>query len=197
MQRFWNIKFTRISWFLCSKWNFITLFENFRNICQEKNKLHPLKFLSAPGLAWKTPLKNTKVKLNFSSDFDMLLMVEKGIRGRMCRSIYRYEKANNSYMKDYDKNKESSYVQNWDVNNLWGWAMSRKPPVYNFEWIKGNSQFNEDFIKNYNEESNEWYFLETDVQYVENIHELHNDLTLFEVKKLVAKLHDKTNILFI
>ena len=45
-------------------------------------------------------------------------MVEKGIRGRMCRSIYRYEKANNSYMKDDDKNKESSYIQNWDVNNL-------------------------------------------------------------------------------
>ena len=55
----------------------------------------------------------------------------------------------------------------------------------------------EDYIKNYNEESNEGYFLETDVQYVENILELHNDLTLFEVKKLVAKLHDKTNILFI
>ena len=63
--------------------------------------------------------------------------------------------------------------------------------------LKIYSQFNEDFVKNYNEESNEGYFLETDVQYVENIHELHNDLTLFEVKKLVAKLHDKTNILFI
>ena len=67
-------------------------------------------------------------------------------------------------MKDYDKNKELSYLQYWDVNNLYGWAMSQKLPVNNFEWIKDNSLFNEDFIKNYNEESDEGYFLEVDVQ---------------------------------
>ena len=83
----------------------------------------------------------------------MLLMVEKGIRGGICHSIYRYAKANNKYMKDYDKNKESSYLQYWDVNNLYGWAMLQKLPVNNFEWIKDTSQFNEDFIKNYNEEN--------------------------------------------
>ena len=105
----------------------------------------------------------------------MLLMVEKGIRGGICHSIYRYAKANNKYMKDYDKNKESSYLQYWDVNNLYGWAMSQKLPVNNFEWIKDTSQFNEDFIKNYNEESDEGYFLEVDVQYLEKLFELHND----------------------
>ena len=63
-------------------------------------------------------------------------------------------------MKDYDKNKESSYLQYLDVNNLYGWAMSQKLPVNNLEWMKDSSQFNEDFIKNYNEESNERYFLE-------------------------------------
>ena len=52
-------------------------------------------------------------------------------------------------MKDYNKNKESSYYQYWDVNNLYGWAMSQKLPVNNFEWIKDISQFNEYFIKNY------------------------------------------------
>ena len=52
-------------------------------------------------------------------------------------------------MKEYDKNKESSYLQYWDVNNLYGWAMLKKLPVNNFEWNKDNSQFNEDFIKNY------------------------------------------------
>ena len=66
----------------------------------------------------------------------MLLMVEKGIRERICHSIYRYAKVNNKYMKDYDKNKESSCLQYWDVNNLYGWAMSQKLPVNNFEWIK-------------------------------------------------------------
>ena len=63
-------------------------------------------------------------------------------------------------MKDNDKNKESSYLWYWDVNNSYGWAMSRKLPVINFEWIKHTSQFNEDFIGNYDEESDEGYFLE-------------------------------------
>ena len=54
-------------------------------------------------------------------------------------------------MKDYDKNKELSYIKYWDLNNLYGWAMSQKLPVNNFEWIKDTSQFNEDFIQNYNE----------------------------------------------
>ena len=75
-------------------------------------------------------------------------MAKKGIRGRIRHSIYRYGKANNKYMKDYDKNKESSHLQYWDVNNLYGWAMSQKLPVNNFEWINDTSQFNEDFIKN-------------------------------------------------
>ena len=75
-------------------------------------------------------------------------MVEKGIRGGICHSIYRYAKANKKYMKDNDKNKESSYIQYLDVNNLYRWAMSQKLPVNNFEWTKITSQFNEDFIKN-------------------------------------------------
>ena len=118
---------------------------------------------------------------------------------RICYSIYRYTEANDKYMKDYDKNKESPYIQYWDVNNLYGWAMSQKLPVNNFEWIKDISQFNEDFIKNYNDESDEGYFLKVNVQYLENLHELHNDLLfspdrmkIEKVKKLVANLHDKT-----
>ena len=70
-------------------------------------------------------------------------------------------------MKDYDKNKESSYLQYQDRNNLYGWAISQKLPVNNFKWIKDTSQFNEDFIKNYDQESDEGYFLEIDVQYLE------------------------------
>ena len=78
----------------------------------------------------------------------MLLMVEKGIRGGICHYIYRYAKANNKYMKNHDKNKQFSYLQYLGVNNLYGWAMSQKLPVNNFEWIEDTSQFNEDFIKN-------------------------------------------------
>ena len=93
----------------------------------------------------------------------MLLMVERGIRGGICHSIYRYAKANNKYMKDYSKNKESSYVQYWDVNNLYGLAMPQKFLVNNFEWIKDTSQFNEDFIRDCNEEGDEGYFVEVNV----------------------------------
>ena len=102
-------------------------------------------------------------------------------------------------MKDYDKKKELSYLQYWDVNNLYGWAMSEKLPVNDFEWTKDTSQFNEDFIKSYNEESDEGYLFEVDAQYPEILHELHNDLPFLsermkieKIEKLVANLHDKT-----
>ena len=63
----------------------------------------------------------------------MLLMVEKRIRGGICHAIHRYAKTNNKYMKDYGKNKESSYLKYWDVSNLHGWEMSQKLPVNKFE----------------------------------------------------------------
>ena len=95
-------------------------------MCLKIYELDSTRFLSAPGLAWQAALKMTKVKLDLLTDIDMLSMVEKGIRGGICHSIYRYAKANNKYMKNYDKNKESSYFQYWDVNNSYGWAMSQK-----------------------------------------------------------------------
>ena len=55
----------------------------------------------------------------------MLLMEEKGIRGGQCQSIYRYSKANDKHIKDYEMTKELSYIQYWDVNHLYGWAMSQ------------------------------------------------------------------------
>ena len=102
--------------------------------------------------------KNTEIKLELLTDIDMLLMVEKGIRGGICHAIHQYAKANNKYIKDYN-NKESSYVKYWDVNNLYDWAMSQNLPVNKFEWIEDTSPFNEDFIKSYNEQSDEGYFL--------------------------------------
>ena len=94
----------------------------------------------------------------------MLLMVEKGIRGVICQAIHRYAKANNNkYMKSYDNNEESSYLKYWDVNKLYGWALSQKLSVDGFMWVEDTSQFNGDFIKTYNEKSDERCFLEFDV----------------------------------
>ena len=91
-------------------------------------------------------------------------------------------KANNKYRKNYDRNKESSFLQYWDANNLYGRAISQKLPANNFEWIKDTSQFMEDFIKIYNGESDKGYFLEVDAQYLEKLHKLCNDLPFFTRK---------------
>ena len=87
------------------------VFENFRNMCLTIYELDPACFLTVPGLPWKAALIKTKVKLDLLTAIDMLLMVEKGIRGGICHSIYRHTKANSKYMKDYDKNRELSYLQ--------------------------------------------------------------------------------------
>ena len=86
------------------------VFENFRDTCLEIDELYPVKLLSTPGLAQQAALKKIKVKLDLLNNIDVSLMVEKGIRGGICYSIYRYAKANNKYMKDYNKNKESPYI---------------------------------------------------------------------------------------
>ena len=139
------------------------VFGNFTKICSKIYHFDPEKFLSATASAWQAALINTGLKLELITDSDMLLMFKKGIRGGICHAIRQHTKANNKYMKYYDKNKESSYLKFWDVNNLYGWEMSQKLPVNKFECIEDDSQFNEDFIKNSNEESNEGYFLEVDV----------------------------------
>ena len=110
-----------------------------------------------------------------------------------------YAKANNKYMEYYDKNKESSYLKYWDVNNLYDWAMSQKLPVNGFEWVQDISEFDKCFIKNYNGESDDGYFFEVDVQHTEKLYELHNDLPFLpermkieKVEKVTANSQDKT-----
>ena len=125
-------------------------------------------------------------------------MAEEGIRGGICHSIHRHAKANNKYMKNYDKNEESSYVQYLDGNNLYGWAMSQKLPVNSFKSIEDISEINEEFAKNYNEDSDTGYIFEVDVKYPRKLHDLHSDLPFLpkrmkidKCKKLVCNLLDK------
>ena len=119
----------------------------------------------------------------------MLLMVEKGIRGGICQAIHRYAKANNKYMKNYNKDIISSYLMYLDANNLYGWAMSQKLPVNGFIWVKNLSQFNESIIRNYNENSDDiGFFLEVDIDYPEKLFNLHNNLPFLPARKKVNKV---------
>ena len=149
----------------------------------------PLIFLYAPGLAWQAFLKKTGVKLELLTDIDMLKMVEKGIRGGKCQAVYRYAIANNKYMKNYNKNIESSYFMYLDTNNLYRQTMSQKLPVGNFKWIEKDdiSNFNENFIKNYDENSDKGYILEVDVEYPKNLHKLHSDLPFLPERMKINK----------
>ena len=180
------------------------IFEKFRNICMEVYELDPAHFLSAPGLAWQACLKKTEVELELITDVDMLLMIEKGIRGGICHAIHWYAKAHNNYMKDYNKDEEESFLEYLDANNLYGWAMSKPLPVDSFKWIEDLSKIDEDFIKNYDKDSDEGYILDVDVEYPKNLHDFHSDLPFLpermkinKCKKLVCNLYNKKAMLFI
>ena len=90
-------------------------------------------------------------------------------------------------MKNYNKNTTSSYLAYLDANNLYEWAMSQKRPVNGFEWVEDLSQFKEDFIKNYDENSDKGYFPEVDVEYPKNLFSLHSDLPFLPERKKIGK----------
>ena len=177
------------------------VFEKFRNMCIEIYQLDPTHFLSAPGLAWQAFLKKTGVELELLTDNDMLIEHENGIRGGMCNAVYRYAKANNKYMKNFDENILSTYLEYLDANNLYGWAMRKKLPVSNFTWVEDISIFTETIIKNYDENSDTGYILEVHVEYPKNLDKLHSDLPFLPERmkinncsKLVCTLYDKKKL---
>ena len=165
-------------------------------MCLEIHELDPTYFVSAPGLAWQACLKKTEVKLELITDYDM--MTKRLIRDGICQATNRYAKANNTYMKNCDKNNESLYLKYLDANNLYGWAMSQKLPVNGFKWLKNLSKFNEDLLKKYDKNSNTRYFLEVDIEYPKTLFNSQKDLPFLpeikkveKVGKLICSIEDK------
>ena len=166
------------------------VFENFRNVCMENYKLDPAHYFTAPGLAWDACLKITDVELELLSDIDMLLMIEKGIRGGVSMISNRHAKANNKYMgESFIDTMISTYIMYLDANNLYGWAMSKPLPTHGFEWMKV------DELETWGLHS---CILEVDLEYPKDLHDLHNDYPLApeqivvnKVSKLIPNLGNK------
>ena len=141
------------------------------------------------------------LKKDFYGEFTLEDAINDSRRNQrgMCQSTDRYAKANNKCMKNYDKTIESLYLTYLDANNFYEWAMSQKEPVNGFMWCnKYLSDFNEDFIKNYDENSDEGYFLEVDVEYLKQLFSSHKELPflperrkLEKVEKLVCSIEDR------
>ena len=128
----------------------------------------------------------------------MLLLTEDGIRGGICHAIKRYANANNYYMKDYDENKDSSYIQYLDSSNLYRMAMCEKLSVKGFKWMDDISIINEEFVKSYDKKSSKGYILKVDVDYPNELQDLHRDfpflperLVVNNTEKLICNLQNK------
>ena len=174
------------------------VFESFRNVCLENSGLDPAHFYTAPGLAWKTCLKKTGIRLELLQDPDMLLMFEQGIRGGITQSVHRYASANNPYMKEYDSSKPTNYLQYLDANNLYSWAMSQPLPTGEFRWMNCDNWDPKRLIDMLAAEKNHGYLLEVDVSYPEKLHDRHNDIPFMcskmkvnGVRKLIPNFYDK------
>ena len=177
------------------------VFENFRNLCLKIYRLDPVYYYTAPGLAWDACLKMTNINLELLSDPNMLLMFEKGIRGGISIISNRYGEANDKYMGNrFNKNKLSKYLMYLDANNLYGSAMFKKLPIHSFKWLTSGEMeklFDNRVVQIWEKTP---CILEVDLEYPENLHDLHNDYPFCPerveckngVEKLIPNLRNKT-----
>ena len=181
------------------------VFENFRATCLKHYKLDPAHYYTSPGLAWDACLKTTGQHLELLTDYDMLMMFERGIRGGITHISKRYAEANNKYMKDYNPDVESSFIQYLDANNLYGWAMSQHLPTHGFKWMKNltKEKLYEILDKINHSMSNPYkkgFIFEVDLEYPEYLWKSHNDYPLApekikvnNVEKLICHLKPRKN----
>ena len=124
----------------------------------------------------------TDKELEKISDIDKYLFIEKGLRGGNSYIAKRYAKANKKNLDDYDPKKLSTFISYLDMNNLYGWAMSKYLPYGGFKWLKNIDKFDIILI---NDKSPIGYFLEVDLEYLDELHELHNGFPLAPEKLAV------------
>ena len=159
------------------------VFERFIDTCLNFYKSDPCHYFSSPGLSWDVMLKMSGVKLEKISDIDMYLFTEKGLRGRISYIAKRYSKANNKYMKNYDPPKPSKFISYLDINNFYGWGMSDYLPYSGFKWLKNVDNLDVNLI---GENSSIGYILEVELEYPDELHELHNNYPLAPEKLAIV-----------
>ncbi|CAH3022142.1 unnamed protein product, partial [Porites evermanni] len=166
------------------------VFENFRKTCLKHYKLDPAHYYTSPGLAWDACLKETGQELQLLNDYDMLMMIEKGIRGGITHISKRYAEANNKYMKSYNPDEESTFIQYLDANNLYGWAMSQSLPTHGFKWMRNLTketlmEILEKVNHSMSNRGRKGYIFEVDLEYPSSLWEKHNDYPLAPEKLIV------------
>ena len=131
--------------------------------CLQYCKLDPCRYFTSPDLSWDAMLKMTYIKLELMTDVEMFQFIEKGMRGGISYIANRYGKANDKYMKKYDK-VPSKYIMYLDANNLYGWAMSQYLPTGGFKWLK-QSEIDKLDLGKYGDDSKKGLILEVDLKY--------------------------------
>ena len=154
------------------------VFENFRKTCLVDYGLDPAHYITLPNFSWDAMLLKTGIELELIHDEDIYKMVENGLRGGMCQVSMRKAEANNPYMgEQYDENKETSYINYLDANNLYGLAICQKLPYKDIKFINDLDNFTEKEILNY-DDGDEGYILDVDLEYPKELHDKHIDYSL-------------------
>ena len=159
------------------------VFENFRKTCMQYYKLDPCHYFTSPGLSWDAMLKMTNIKLELMTDIDLFQFIEKGMCGGVSYIANRYGNANN--MKEYDEKAPSKYIMYLDANNLYGWAMSQYLPTGNFKWMT-DKEISKIGIGKYKADGKKGLILEVDLEYPQELHDIHNDYPVAPEKVKVS-----------
>ena len=167
------------------------VFEHFRYLCFKEYDLDPTSFVSTPSLAFEAMLKVTKAKVDLFTYIDMVLMTEKAIRGGLTQVIRKHTIANDKYLRSYDKSKKNVFLQYLDANNLYGYVMIQKLPLDRYKWSNA-SMFTDDFVKNYDINSDKGYLLEVNVEYPIELRTAHKDPPFLPERRLkMSKQHNE------
>ena len=152
-------------------------------MCLDYYGLDPAHYYTLPNFAWDAMLLKTGIKLEQIHDLEMYEMIEKGLRGGVCQVSQKHITANNKYMKSYNKDDVSSYINYLDANNLYGVAMSQKLPYADLKW-SNDIKSTEDILNYDNGEHG--FILEVDLEYPCDLHNLHSDYPLAPEKMIVS-----------